>query len=72
MQQLMPGRSERQVALAVVAVLKAQLDSEASVRAGGATAHVKAMREVHAHSLACLLTYKLYAINGITVYRVYY
>ena len=66
----MPGCSERRVALAVVAVLKAQLDSEASERAGGATAHVKAMCEVHAHCLSCALTYKLYTINGITVYHV--
>jgi hypothetical protein len=46
MLQLMPGAGERQVALAVLRVLRAQLDSEATSRDGGATEHVQSMYKV--------------------------
>jgi uncharacterized protein GlcG (DUF336 family) len=49
MRQVLPDCSEREVALAVVAVLNEQLNSEASERGGGATAHVMEMRKVNGH-----------------------
>lgn len=46
MLQLMPGASEKSVALAALRVLRAQLDHEASARDGGATEHVQSMYQV--------------------------